>query len=112
VGSGTNVHLPIEDAGRLINTTDPNGGVTANKYSMGVWINEKTRLVRQLGFADLINPAGNRVSPTSASLLSAVNDGSSDESLTSFINGAFLPLWLVLSLCTLAANHHARYVRM
>jgi hypothetical protein len=80
--------LPVvRDAGRLITAADPISALSNNTHSLGMWFYEKVRPVRKLGFANLINPAGNRVSPSYESLLSAIDDFSSDASATQFING-------------------------
>lgn len=82
------MHLPVNDLGRNINTSDPSTSILNATYSMGIWLNEQMRLLRTTGFADLINPAGNRVSANYASLVSAVDDFSSQPNVTNFILGA------------------------
>ena len=104
----------MADTGRLIDTSDPTPTLTNNSYTMGVWIHEKLRLVRTLGIADLINSAGNRVSPSYESLLSAINDFSNDASVTDLINGSQLWTWkvrirgLTLFLCNRCAGPGAQ----
>ena len=77
----------MNDLGRNINTSDPSSSILNATYSMGIWLNEQMRLLRTTVFADLINPAGNRVSANYASLVSAIDDFSSEPNVTNFILG-------------------------
>ncbi len=79
--------LPIENLGRNINSTAVADVLAANPYAMGMWLTEQLRLKRSLGLADLVNPAGNRVSATFETLNSAVLDFGADPTITNFING-------------------------
>jgi hypothetical protein len=84
-----NLHLPIQDTGRLIiNVSDPTPTLSSTTNTMGVWMHEKLRSNRKLGVADFVNPAGNRVSPNAESLQSAINDFSADATLGNLINGS------------------------
>jgi hypothetical protein len=92
VGVGTNVRMPVDALGRNINASDSTA-IDQNTYSLGVWVYEQTRQYRRLGVADLINPAGNRVSPTYESVTSAVNDFSADASIFNFVLGSGSGSW-------------------
>ncbi len=89
VGPDDNLHLPIQDTGRLIfNVSDPTPTLSSTTNTMGVWMHEKLRSNRKLGVADFVNPAGNRVAPNAESLQSAINDFSADATLANLINGS------------------------
>jgi hypothetical protein len=87
VGVGTSVRLPVDGLGRNINASDPSTTIFNNTYSMGIWLPEQMRLLRTMGVGDLINPAGNRVSSTYETLLSAIDDFSQQPNVTNFILG-------------------------
>jgi hypothetical protein len=93
VGVGTNLRMPVDAFGRNINTSDPTTLINQNTYSLGIWLNEQIRQQRRLGMADLINPAGNRVSPTYESLVSAIDDFSANASITNFVLGSGSGSW-------------------
>jgi hypothetical protein len=73
--------------GRNINTSDPSTAILNATYSIGIWLHEQMRLLRTTGFADLINPAGNTVSSTYDTLVSAINDFSDQPNITNFVLG-------------------------
>jgi ABC-type phosphate transport system substrate-binding protein len=93
VGVGTNLRMPVDELGRNINTSDPTTAINENAYSLGIWIYEQTRQQRKIGMADLINTAGNRVSPTYESLISAIDDFSTNASITNFVLGSGNGSW-------------------
>jgi hypothetical protein len=74
--------MPVDALGRNINATDPTGVLLNNSYSLGVWLHEQVRQQRKLAMADMVNVAGNRVSPTYDSLMSAINDYSANPTVT------------------------------
>jgi hypothetical protein len=85
--------MPVDALGRNINTSDPTTVIDKNTYSLGVWVYDFTRQQRRLATADMINPAGNRVSPTYESVLSAVNDFSADANTFSLVLGSGSGSW-------------------
>ena len=74
--------MPVDALGRNINATDPTGVLLNNSYSLGVWLHEQVRQQRKLAMADMVNVAGNRVSPSYDSLMSAINDYSAHPTVT------------------------------
>jgi hypothetical protein len=67
--------MPVDVMGRNINASINPAAVMLNKtYSLGVWLQERIRPNRKLRMADLINTAGNRVSPSYDSLVAAIDD--------------------------------------
>lgn len=106
VGVGANVRMPVDLLGRNFNSSDPIGTIGNTSYSMGMWLYEDVRYDRQVIMADLINPAGVRVSANSTSLLSAINDFS-DSNDTKLVLGT-LPLprrALLLPFASLVGAH-------
>ena len=84
-----NPNLPIQGTGRLtIDVSDPMPTLSNTTNAMGVWMHEKLRINRKLGVADFVNPAGNRVAPSAASLQSAINDFSAYTNVVDLINGS------------------------
>jgi hypothetical protein len=100
VGAGTDVRMPVDRLGRNINASDPTGAIGNTTYSVGVWLQEQIRANRKLAMADLINVAGNRVSPGYNSLVAAINDFSADPTVTSLVLGKYFlyPILLVATL--------------
>jgi hypothetical protein len=79
--------MPVDSLGRNINATDPAVAIGNTTYSVGVWFQEQIRSNRKLAMADLINVAGNRVSPGYQSLVAAIDDFSADPNVTSLLLG-------------------------
>ena len=102
IGPSTDIRLPIEAEGRNINSTDIANVLEANPYAMAMWFTEQIRLTRMLGIADMINPAGNRVSSDYEGLTAAVDDFGADPTITNFILGTVVHV-SCLSLCGLDA---------
>lgn len=85
---GTDVRMPVDKSGRNINaTSDPSVILSNISYSLGVWLQEDIRAQRKLVMADLINVAGNKVSPGYDSLLSTINDFSDMTDVSSLVLG-------------------------
>lgn len=82
------------NTGRTINATGMwPAEVEANAYSMAMWAAEKVRVRKTISLADLINPAGNRVSQNSGSLISAMNDFSPDPNSNLLVLGGGAGSW-------------------
>ncbi|ELR24943.1 uncharacterized protein ACA1_176410, partial [Acanthamoeba castellanii str. Neff] len=79
--------MPVDALGRNINATDPTAVLLNNTYSLGV------RQQRKLAMADMVNVAGNRVSPTYDSLMSAINDYSANPTITDLSLGTGENSW-------------------
>lgn len=97
VGTGPNITLPLA-AGRVINASNPVDILANTNYTLAVWLYEQVRQNRQLGLGDLINPAGNQVSPTANSIYSAINDfnktiAANISHISSLINGLGADSW-------------------
>lgn len=87
VGIGSNVVFPVEALGHNIDSQDPTNDLVDNTYALGFWIYDQIVLQYGLAMADMVNPAGNRVSPNADTVLSAFNDFSSFPNTTNFVMG-------------------------
>jgi hypothetical protein len=79
--------FPVVSTGRAIIATDPMIEMDARGHSLVAWFMEPLRLRRFLGFADLINSAGMRVSASMHTVRAAMSDFVKKPFTTYLLNG-------------------------
>jgi ABC-type phosphate transport system substrate-binding protein len=92
--------FPVERTGRVLWADDVAAALDENAYTLGVWPQLPIVERRYIGFADLINARGERVSASAESVASAVKDYR-DQPFTSVLINGSAPLWLALGLMAL-----------
>ncbi len=82
VGQGTNIVYPVSLTDRGVSSA-PHGSVISTlkavKYSVGFWAFYEVVQARNLQVGSLINPAGNVVHPSKATVVSAASDFSHED---------------------------------
>ncbi len=90
VGQGATVVYPVSKTDRGVSTT-PYGSIIATlkavPYSFGFWACYEVVAARTLGLGSLVNPAGNVVYPSKATVLSAAADFGYNEGIIDLILG-------------------------
>jgi ABC-type phosphate transport system substrate-binding protein len=96
---GTSGHFPVADTGRAVVVDDVTTPLQATSYTLAVASQEPIRTLRYLGFADLINLQNVRLTATSASISSAINDYRARPFTSYLVNGALGSSLIVVCVC-------------
>ncbi len=82
VGQGSTIVYPVSITDRGVSTANYGSvlaALNAVSYSFGFWTNYEIVATRTLSVASMVNPAGNVVAPTSATVVAAASDFSPDQ---------------------------------
>jgi ABC-type phosphate transport system substrate-binding protein len=87
VGNALMSDWPVFRTSRGVLSRDALGALEGSANSLAVLPYSQVRTIRTAGFADLINVAGNRVSPSLDAINSAISDFADQPNTTAFVLG-------------------------